>query len=376
MLTPIELQGKVFKTGFGYDKKDVEAFLKEVVDGYERLYKENLELNDKINVLSEGVQYYKSMEKTLQKALVLAEKTAQDTENMAKEKAEAIVSEAQKKASLIKQEALANAEKITNNSLHVSQSLQLDARKSLDHLRLQITMLVQQFENYKIKYRQLLAAQTELLENDSFSIDFALLKEQLTERSSKEEPQLSDTSSQTSTPDYSEPDDNYEESNQNQHHQYVIRDIAPEESEVYEEDDESEATQENSDTEQESTEYEEKESHPVMDDDFLPTIDLSGILDEVKKDTAAKSKERVAQTESVASIVNKPVEETAEEKEMPSYDRHNDVNETSDYDYNDDEQEELSEQDLLQQLFSVNPKKKTNKKASSGKTNDFEFFDL
>ncbi|MBQ6024627.1 MAG: DivIVA domain-containing protein, partial [Lachnospiraceae bacterium] len=80
MLTPVEIQAKTFKSGgLGYDKKDVESFMREVTRSYEILYRENMELKDKVAVLNEGIQYYKSIEKTLQKALVLAEKTAETT---------------------------------------------------------------------------------------------------------------------------------------------------------------------------------------------------------------------------------------------------------------------------------------------------------
>lgn len=370
MLTPIELQGKVFKTGFGYDKKDVESFLKDVVENYESLYKENLELNDKINVLSEGVQYYKSMEKTLQKALVLAEKTAQDTENMAKQKAEAIITEAQKKAELIRKEAVANADKITTEALQDSKSLQLEARKNLDNLRLQITMLVQQFESYKIKYKQLLAAQTELLENESFSIDFSILKEQLADNNDNDTPHINDDATPSS--DLVESVSNYEE--KEQHHKYVIRDIAPEESKVYEAEEKTTMMQEHTGEETVSMESKEQDSHPVMDDDFLPTIDLSGILDEVKKDTNAAKKVENPQVDPQTAMANKPKADTPEEENVPLHNDQEESTETSDYDY--DEQEELSEQDLLQQLFSVNPKKKAPKRTSSGKSNDFEFLDL
>ena len=91
MLTPIELQSKTFKSGgLGYDKKDVDSFMKEVLHGYETLYRENMELSDKISVLNEGIQYYKTIEKTLQKALVLAEKTAEDTRIAALREAKSI----------------------------------------------------------------------------------------------------------------------------------------------------------------------------------------------------------------------------------------------------------------------------------------------
>ena len=65
MLTPVEIQAKTFKSGgLGYDKKDVESFMREVTRSYEILYRENMELKDKVAVLNEGIQYYKSIEKT------------------------------------------------------------------------------------------------------------------------------------------------------------------------------------------------------------------------------------------------------------------------------------------------------------------------
>ena len=39
------------------------------------VYREKMEMNDRINVLNDGLQYYKTIEKTLQKALILAERT-------------------------------------------------------------------------------------------------------------------------------------------------------------------------------------------------------------------------------------------------------------------------------------------------------------
>jgi len=77
MLTPIDIQNREIKSKMGgYDKKDVDDFLEEIRGSYEELYKENQSLKEKISSLSEGIQYYKKMESTLQKALVLAEKTS------------------------------------------------------------------------------------------------------------------------------------------------------------------------------------------------------------------------------------------------------------------------------------------------------------
>lgn len=153
MITPIELQSKNFRTGIGYDKKDVDNFINELLSDYETMYKENMELNDKINVLNEGINYYKTIEKTLQKALVLAEQTADDTKEAAKASARAI-----------EEEARANAQLIL-----------ADAKNDYNKLRQQTMQLIRQYESYKAQFKHLAAAQVELLESDAFHIQFANL---------------------------------------------------------------------------------------------------------------------------------------------------------------------------------------------------------
>jgi cell division initiation protein len=154
MITPIEIQSKSFKTGIGYDKKDVDGFLHEILIGYETLYKENMELNDKLNTLNEGISYYKTIEKTLQKALVLAEKTAEETKEAARKQAKAIEDEARGKAQLII----------------------ADASNELERLNQQTIQLIRQYEAYKAQFKHLAAAQCELLESDSFQIHIANLE--------------------------------------------------------------------------------------------------------------------------------------------------------------------------------------------------------
>lgn len=148
MITPVELQSKNFKSGIGYDKKDVDNFVSELQKNYETMYKENMELNDKINTLNEGINYYKSIEKTLQKALLLAEQAAEDTKEAARKQAKAIEEEASGKASLI-----------------ISESY-----KEVLHLKQQTIKLVQQYEAYKAQFKHLAAAQAEMLESEAFSL--------------------------------------------------------------------------------------------------------------------------------------------------------------------------------------------------------------
>ena len=102
MITPIEIQNKVFKSGgLGYDKKDVDSFMEELLENYETLYRERMEMTDRMNTLKEGIQYYKTIEKTLQKALLLAERTAEETKSNAMKNAALIEQEAVSKANII-----------------------------------------------------------------------------------------------------------------------------------------------------------------------------------------------------------------------------------------------------------------------------------
>ncbi|MBR5152906.1 MAG: DivIVA domain-containing protein [Clostridia bacterium] len=63
MLTPQDIEKKTFKRSFrGYSVKEVERFLREVGENYEKLYKENLVAGDRIEMLSDAVRQYKAME--------------------------------------------------------------------------------------------------------------------------------------------------------------------------------------------------------------------------------------------------------------------------------------------------------------------------
>jgi cell division initiation protein len=150
MLTPIEIQGKTFKnSGMGYSKADVDSFFTSISTDYENLYKENLEMKEKINHLNESLNHYKEIEKSLQKALVLAETTAEET-----------IVGARKNATVIEQEAVLKA-----------QTIVADAKVEIQRLNVKISDLLQQYDRYRAQYRALAAAQLEVLDSEAFHIE-------------------------------------------------------------------------------------------------------------------------------------------------------------------------------------------------------------
>jgi cell division initiation protein len=149
MLTPLDIESKTFsKSISGYNMQEVKQFISDIVVNYEKIYRENIELKDKVNVLNEGIQYYKTIESTLQNTLVLAEKTAEETKVAARKAAEQIEKEAKLKASVIIN----------------------DAKNEVYQIKKQREELIKHFESSKIQLQQYLKAQLEMTENNKLEI--------------------------------------------------------------------------------------------------------------------------------------------------------------------------------------------------------------
>ena len=90
MLTPAEISGKEFEKVFfgGYDITGVDELLEAVTADYTALYKENGILKNKLKVLVEKIEEYRSTEDAMRMALLTAQKMGDD-----------LVAEAQRKKS-------------------------------------------------------------------------------------------------------------------------------------------------------------------------------------------------------------------------------------------------------------------------------------
>ncbi len=100
MLTPLEIENRKFKKEVrGYSREEVEEFMQVISENYELLYKENQVNKDKINMLSNAIKQYKTMEETLQSAILVAQNAGDDVVQNAKKNAENIIKDAENKAS-------------------------------------------------------------------------------------------------------------------------------------------------------------------------------------------------------------------------------------------------------------------------------------
>lgn len=143
MLTPIDIQNQDFDVKFrGYDPDEVDDFLDLLGSDYEKLYKENMELRDRIATLKSSVDHYKGMEQTLQQSIMLAQTAAEDIKKNAAEKADNIVSEAHNKSA---------------DTLRETERELLNRRNELASLKMEI-------QNYKTRIKGNCTGLLEMLE--------------------------------------------------------------------------------------------------------------------------------------------------------------------------------------------------------------------
>ncbi len=138
MLTPNEIQNKTFKSAVGgYKKDEVDEFISVVYGEFDSLYKQNIALNDKINMLTEAVKQYKSMEAALQNTIVTAQNVSEELKRTAQLTAETTVRDAEQQA-----------EKII-----------AEANKKVTEIKARYDAVRQEFDIYKTKIKTVVEAQ-------------------------------------------------------------------------------------------------------------------------------------------------------------------------------------------------------------------------
>lgn len=146
-LTPLDIHNKEFSRRIrGYDEDEVNEFLDQVIKDYEALIRENKELQEQVDTMKERLDHFANIEETLSKTIIVAQETADEVKNNSKKESQLILKEAEKNADRIINEALAKSRKIA----------------------LEMEELKKQASIYRTRFRTLLEAQLEMLNEDSW----------------------------------------------------------------------------------------------------------------------------------------------------------------------------------------------------------------
>ena len=108
---------KKFDTVFrGYDKKQVQACLDEIISNYETLLEKSKKTEENNKKLVEQIAYYQRIEDTMNRAIYTAEAAGDQIKSSARREAESLITEARHNASRIINDALLKAEKAQNHA--------------------------------------------------------------------------------------------------------------------------------------------------------------------------------------------------------------------------------------------------------------------
>ncbi len=150
MLTPIEIENKEFKKALrGFKEEEVDEFLDIVKEDYEYLYRENLELKEKVKLYQDQINKYENIEETLKATLIRAESVAEDTCSAANKKAKIIVEEADLKSRQIIEQA--------NNQV-------IEIRKEYNEM-------VKEFKVFRNKFKSLLEDEIRSIDEIFYNVD-------------------------------------------------------------------------------------------------------------------------------------------------------------------------------------------------------------
>ena len=112
MISPQELQNKKFEKAMfgGYDMAGIDEFLDALIPDYTALYKENMTLKNKMKVLVDKIEEYRSVDEEMRKALYQAQISSKEIIQKAQSESEQMMAAARAEAERMLANAHAEAE--------------------------------------------------------------------------------------------------------------------------------------------------------------------------------------------------------------------------------------------------------------------------
>jgi len=122
-LTSLDIHHKEFRHSLrGYAEEEVDKFLDEVADEFERLLKENIDLSEQFQAASSRIRDFEVKESAVNNAIISAQTAGEDMRNKARVEADIMVRDAEMKAKEIIHNALARKQQVTAELVRIKQA--------------------------------------------------------------------------------------------------------------------------------------------------------------------------------------------------------------------------------------------------------------
>ena len=132
VITPNDIHNKDFSTKFkGFDPEEVNDFLDDVKKELEQLIRDNKDLEKRLKFNEEKVEYFNSIQETLNKSILVAQEAADRLRENARKDAEIIVFEAEKATQINREtDAIKKETRIFRQRLQILSQTQLEMIKN------------------------------------------------------------------------------------------------------------------------------------------------------------------------------------------------------------------------------------------------------
>ena len=145
-ITPLDIRKQPFrKTLMGFDPDHVNSFLEMVAGEFESMIKQNNEQATQLKIVSDKLEHYVKIEKTLNDTLLTAQKGTDEARVNAQREAELVIKDAQIRADKYEDEA----------------------RRRVNELQAELLTLRNQRDSFLARFKAVLRTQLDLLESIS-----------------------------------------------------------------------------------------------------------------------------------------------------------------------------------------------------------------
>ncbi len=119
-LTPLDIHHKEFRHSLrGYSEEEVDQFLDEVADEFERLFKENIDLSERLEAAQVKLNEFEMQRHTINNTLMAAQRSADEIVAKAGHESETIVRDAELKAKEIIHNALSKKQAVAGELVRI-----------------------------------------------------------------------------------------------------------------------------------------------------------------------------------------------------------------------------------------------------------------
>ena len=165
MLTPMDIHNKEFKRSFrGYNEDEIDEFLDQVVNDYERLYRENDQLKKDLERSRQANADYVEREQTIKDTLVMAQKTAEEVTRSAKESAQSLKETTARECQNLRRQTDIDCREMRQRAEDEARRLVGEARERVRLIVAEYDRLVREKNAYLTKVRTSLAQELAVID--------------------------------------------------------------------------------------------------------------------------------------------------------------------------------------------------------------------